>query len=129
MTRNGLDFCDWDQNSPMNDVTTAALLFSGVGVLFIALGIPLFRGRVRPNAWYGCRTTKTLSDEKIWYAVNRVTGRDMIAAGIAALLGSLVVFLIRGYMNSNIAAAVLLTILLLGVAMMVVNSLKTQRQM
>jgi uncharacterized membrane protein len=113
----------------MNDVTTAALLFSGVGLLYIALGIPLFRGQVRPNAWYGCRTTKTLSDEKIWYGVNRVTGRDMIVSGIAVLLSSLLVFLLRSHMNSNIAAAVLLTVLLLGVGIMVVNSFKTQKQM
>lgn len=67
----------------MNDVTTASLLFAAVGLLYIAPGVPLFRGQVKPNSWYGCRTTKTLSDEKIWYVVNRVTGRDMIAAGIA----------------------------------------------
>lgn len=74
-----------DLPSRMNDVTTASLLFAAVGLLYIALGIPLFRGQVKPNAWYECRTTKTMSNEKIWYAVNRVTGRDMIAAGIAVL--------------------------------------------
>jgi len=79
----------------MNDVTTASLLFAAVGFLFIALGIPLFRGQVKPNDWYGCRTTRTMSNERIWYVVNRVTGRDMIAAGIAVLIGSFVVFLLR----------------------------------
>ena len=33
-------------------------------------------------------------NERIWYAVNRVTGRDMIAAGIAVLISSVVVFLL-----------------------------------
>lgn len=113
----------------MNDVTTASILFAGVGLLYIALGIPLLRGQVKPNGWYGCRTTKTLSNEKIWYAVNRITGRDMIAAGIAVLISSLVVFLLRGQMNSDFAAAVLLAVLLLGVGAMVVNSLKAQKQM
>lgn len=60
----------------MGEIATAALTFTAVGVLFICLGIPLFLGRVRPNWWYGCRTKKTLSDVKVWYAVNRVTGRD-----------------------------------------------------
>jgi uncharacterized membrane protein len=113
----------------MNDVTTASLLFAAVGFLFIALGIPLFRGQVKPNSWYGCRTTKTLSDEKIWYVVNRVTGRDMIAAGIAVLISSLVVFVLRGQMNSDFAATVLLVVLILSVGAMVVNSLKAQKRM
>lgn len=112
----------------MNDVTTAALLFAAVGLLYIALGIPLFRGQVKPNAWYGCRTTKTLSNERIWYAVNRVTGRDMIATGIAVLIGSLVVFILRSQMSSEFAAAVLLAVLVLGVSAMVVNSLKAQKR-
>ena len=115
--------------SQMNDVTTAALLFSAVGFIYIALGIPLFRGRVKPNAWYGCRTTKTLSDERIWYAVNRVTGRDLIATGIAVLISSFVVFLVRTQINSTLAAALLLSVLIIGVAIMVVDSLKTQKRM
>lgn len=113
----------------MNDVTTAALLFTAVGFIYIALGIPLFRGRVKPNYWYGCRTTKTLSDERIWYAVNRVTGRDLIATGIAVLITSLIVFLLRTEMNSTLAVAILLSVLIVGVAIMVVDSLKTQKQM
>lgn len=113
----------------MNDVTIASLLFAAAGLVYIALGIPLFRGRVKPNWWYGCRTTKTLSNEEIWYAVNRVTGRDMIAAGAALLIGSVVVFLLKNQMNSGFATVVLLTVLILGVAIMVLNSLKTQRQM
>ena len=112
----------------MNDVTTASLLFAVVGLLYIALGVPLFRGQVKPNSWYGCRTRKTLSDEKIWYLVNRVTGRDMIAAGIVVLISSLAVFLLRSQMNSNFAAAVLLAVLIIGVGIMVVNSLKAQNQ-
>ena len=81
------------------------------------------------TASFGCRTTKTLSDEKIWYLVNRVTGRDMIAAGIAVLFSSLVVFLLRSQMNSDFAAAVLLAVLIIGVGIMVVNSLKVQKHM
>jgi uncharacterized membrane protein len=74
----------------MNEVVTAALLFTAVGLLFVGLGVPLLRGRVRPNLWYGCRTEKTLSDEEVWYAVNRVTGRDLVAGGIALVACSLV---------------------------------------
>ena len=51
----------------MNEVVTAALLFTAVGLPFLGLGVPPLRGRVRPNPWYGRRTEKTLSDEEVWY--------------------------------------------------------------
>lgn len=113
----------------MNDVTTASLLFAAVGLLYIALGVPLFRGQVKPNSWYGCRTTKTMSDEKIWYAVNRVNRPRHDSCRNCGLISSLVVFLLRSHMNSDFAAAVLLAVLILGVGAMVVNSLKAQKRM
>jgi uncharacterized membrane protein len=113
----------------MGEITKAALLFSLVGVLYIGLGIPLLRGRVRPNAWYGCRTQKTLSNEKIWYAVNRVTGRDLIIAGIMLIGSSFVIFTLGRGMNPDYAVLVLLTVLVLSVIRMVINSFRAQKQM
>ena len=55
-----------------------------LGALILAgLGIPLYAKWVGPNPWYGFRTPRTLSDPKIWYAVNRVTGFWLVATGIA----------------------------------------------
>ena len=113
----------------MDEITKATLLFSLVGVLFIGLGIPLLRGRVRPNSWYGCRTQKTLSDEKIWYAVNRVTGRDMIIAGFMLIGSSLVIFAFGRGMNPDYATFILLAVLVLSVIRMAVNSFKAQKRM
>ncbi|HYE78620.1 MAG TPA: SdpI family protein, partial [bacterium] len=61
--------------------------FALAGLLFIALGIPLWQDRVKPNALYGFRLPATLKDRDTWYRTNRVTGRDM------TLLGSLLVVL------------------------------------
>jgi uncharacterized membrane protein len=69
----------------MSDVSIAVLIFVAVGIVFIGLGVPLFLGRVPPNSCYGCRTTRSLSDEKIWYAINRVTGRNLNPGGISDL--------------------------------------------
>jgi uncharacterized membrane protein len=112
----------------MNDITTASILFAGVGLLYIALGIPLLRGRVKPNSWYGCRTQKTLSDETIWYAVNRVTGRYMIVSGVLLIVSSLVVFAVRSQINSTQAALILLVVLISSVGMMVIKSVQAQKQ-
>jgi uncharacterized membrane protein len=113
----------------MGEITKATILFSLVGVLLIGLGIPLLSGRVPPNFWYGCRTQKTLSDEKIWYAVNRVTGQDLIIAGIMLIASSLVIFAFWGGMNPDYAVLILLSVLVLSVIRMAVNSFKAQKRM
>ena len=113
----------------MNEVNTAALLFGIVGIVLIALGVPLFKKRVPPNSWYGCRTTKSLSDKGIWYAVNRVTGKDMIIAGIVVIISSLVVFMFGAGMNPTYAALILLAVLISATIGMVVNSIRTLKRL
>jgi uncharacterized membrane protein len=113
----------------MGEVVTAGLIFTAAGVLFIALGIPLLRGRVRPNSWYGCRTEKTLSDEKVWYAVNRVTGRDLVAGGVAVVAASLALVAFGRGMNPDHAVLALLLVLLLSVFIMAADSYGAQKRM
>ena len=113
----------------MGEVVTAALIFTAAGSVFIALGIPLLRRRVRPNSWYGCRTEKTLSDEKVWYAVNRVTGRDLVAAGVAVVACSLALLIFGRGMNPTYAVLALLFVLLLSVVIMAVDSHGAQKRM
>lgn len=59
-----------------------ALLYGLAGLLFIAIGIPLALKRVPPNRWYGFRTAKTLSNQTIWYAANRVVGTDLLSLAL-----------------------------------------------
>jgi uncharacterized membrane protein len=114
---------------PMNDVTVAALLFAAVGVLYIGFGIPLLKGRVQPNRWYGWRTKKTLSDARVWYAVNEIAGRDLIWTGVVVLVNSLIVFLLRNSISTTNARILLLLVFVTSVGFMVVNGLRAQRQM
>lgn len=113
----------------MNEVVTAALIFTAVGLLSVGLGVPLLRGRVRPNSWYGCRTEKTLSDEEVWYAVNRVTGRDLVACGVALVACSLVPLIFARGVDSDHAVLALLFVLLLSVVIMAVDSNVAQKRM
>ena len=62
-------------------------LLSGVLAL---LGIPQWVAMVGPNRFYGVRTPATLGDEAVWYAVNKAAGRDLVFAGGAGLVASLV---------------------------------------
>ncbi len=68
-----------------------SLLFGLLALMLIGLGLPLARRRVAPNLWYGFRVKATLEDEHVWYEVNEVAGRDLIATGALLLVLVLVV--------------------------------------
>ena len=56
-----------------------------VGVLSIALGIPLALGKVKPNSFCGFRVRKTLNDESVCYKINWFTGKAFIGSGITTV--------------------------------------------
>jgi hypothetical protein len=112
----------------MDGITIVTLTVAATGILLAALGIPLYKQRVPPNMWYGCRTEKSLSDERIWYSVNRVTGRDMIIAGVIIFVATLLVFPLRHTINDNLTIAILLGTLVFSVARMVVHSSRALRK-
>ena len=45
-----------------------------------------------------------MSDERIWYAVNRITGRDLIGAGIFLMVSSVLVYIFGDHVNPDYAA-------------------------
>jgi len=93
----------------MTQVTLYSLLFGGVGLLFVALSIPLIQERVPPNSTYGFRTAKSLSDPNIWYAINRISGRDLLVAGALIGLGSAgMLFLGQGLTPRQVVLTLLL---------------------
>ena len=94
-------------------VTVTTLLFASVGVLFVGLSIPLIRNRVPPNRYYGFRTTKTLSDPKIWYEVNHISGKDLFLAGALITLSSVTLLAIAQNWTTEHVVATLLLILIL----------------
>ena len=73
-----------------------SLVFLGAGVLFVGLGVPLVRRRVKPNALYGLRTAATLADEAVWYEANAAAGRDLVVLGAVVALAAGGGFLLPG---------------------------------
>lgn len=67
-----------------------ALIFLATGLLIAALGVPLWRRRIRPNTLYGVRVPATFKDEWVWYEANARGGRDLMIAGAAVALASIV---------------------------------------
>jgi hypothetical protein len=72
------------------------LLFAGLSLLLIGLAVPLIRGRVKPNAWYGFRIPLTLDNPEIWYPANRYAGRLLLVYGLVLLAVTLGLPLLLG---------------------------------
>jgi len=53
--------------------------------ILLLISVPLVLGRIPRNRFYGVRTRKTLSDERVWLAVNRLAGRLVIASSLIYL--------------------------------------------
>jgi hypothetical protein len=113
----------------MSDIIILALEFGLIGTLFTALGIPLKRGKVPPNMWYGFRTRKTLSNEDIWYAVNRATGEDMIRGGVSLMACSFFVIVLRDWLEYESALIILLGVTILTALWMFIHGISILRQM
>lgn len=52
--------------------------------------------RVKPNRFYGFRTPKTLSDERIWYEANEYAGKLLLAMGLICMAAAILLYLIPG---------------------------------
>jgi UDP-N-acetylmuramyl pentapeptide phosphotransferase/UDP-N-acetylglucosamine-1-phosphate transferase len=55
-------------------------------IIFLVVSIPLVLGWIPKNRFYGVRTRKTLADEHVWFAVNRLGGLLIIACSLIYLL-------------------------------------------
>jgi uncharacterized membrane protein len=65
-----------------------------IGTLIIAISLPLARGKVAMNHWYGVRVRQSFESEEKWYKINRFGGRQLMLWGaIIAALGAVALFL------------------------------------
>jgi predicted DNA repair protein MutK len=54
--------------------------FAVPALLLLIAAVPLVMGVIPRNRIYGFRTTKTLSDDGVWYRVNRRAGMAIVIA-------------------------------------------------
>lgn len=72
-------------------MTVLGWVFVACGLLVAGLAVPLIRGAVPPNRWYGVRIAKAFSSEENWYRLNRYGGTLLLQYGITiALVGATV---------------------------------------
>jgi uncharacterized membrane protein len=85
--------------------------------------------KVPPNSFYGCRTRKTLSNSKIWYEANHISGMDFCVAGLIVFVSSLAMLILGNAVSTNHAVATLLIILLLSAGGAVWHGLLTIKRL
>jgi hypothetical protein len=96
----------------MNSIQIIASLTTGVGLLILALAIPLIRGRVPPNGIYGIRTKAAFASRSDWYRINSLGGRYLAVSGLVILIfGGIGFFLSESARDGYSIAAAIVTLL------------------
>jgi uncharacterized membrane protein len=97
----------------------AASMYVAVGGMFSLISVPLIQGKVARNGIYGFRTPKTLSADRIWFPANRYMGRDLFVAGVAIVVGSLMMLVSAPLLGLSGASVALLGTCLMSVCIVV----------
>ena len=72
----------------MDPKTILFAIFLCGGAILGLLSVPLIKGKVPPNPWYGFRVRRTLSDPAVWYPANRYAGWRMLAMSVAWIIAA-----------------------------------------
>jgi uncharacterized membrane protein len=113
----------------MNNTLPHALVFAPVGFLFVVLAIPMIRGWVKPNRWYGFRTRKTFSTQQIWYAANRASGYEILLAGLTIVVTAITTEIIQQAIPPFPAHPVTVAVFLLAMVTATVRSFQILDQL
>lgn len=89
----------------MGEWTVSGIALVVAGLAMIGLGVPLVAGKIGRNRLYGYRTAATLSDDRVWYPVNALSGIWLIWAGLLALAIGCLLLIFRS--NDDAAELVL----------------------
>jgi len=112
------------------DNLMAMAIIAGSGVILIALGIPLWLRRVKPNHMYGFRTRATLENEDTWWVVNARCGRQLILLGVISIaMGIIAASIDFGKRGVSDALYSWILLLVLGIAWITVTGYRSACKM
>jgi len=63
-----------------------------VGILIIAVSIPLLKNKIRMNCWYGMRFRKSFKSNENWYKINSYGAKRMILWSLVIIIIGLLTF-------------------------------------
>lgn len=111
--------------------TIGTLMAGSLGIIFIALGIPLYLEKIPPNYWYGARINRyVFEDKEIWYAVNKGTGLQISIFGVLLVLIAAVTVPFLGNEKAQTIISIAVGVLMLPiVALMLTWGIRTTNRM
>ena len=89
------------------------LIYLFVGIIFMAISIPLIKRKVKINNWYGIRLPETMKNEKLWYEVNEKSGKHLFVFGLAICLLTLVLYFSK-FFSYNVSFLIMTFLILVG---------------
>lgn len=82
----------------------------GAGLVFILISVPLLRGRIPMNHFYGARFRKSFESDENWYRINRHAARQLILWSIPVILTGLAALFFRFDERDNLPLVFLLPV-------------------
>ena len=104
----------------MDEIIITILTFVFIGVVFIILGFPLLLKKVKPNWFYGFRTSTTVKNKDLWYKVNNQVGKEFIIAGIIVIIGSIFLLIFQPILT--LIQIILILLLLVHLSLIIIIS-------
>ena len=62
------------------------------GAALVGIAVPLLRGRIPPNHWYGIRIRAAFASDEAWYRINRHGGKSFACLGVATALTGVLIY-------------------------------------
>ena len=97
------------------------LIYIFMGVLFIAISIPLIKRKVKINNWYGVRLPQTMKNEEIWYEVNEKSGKHLFAFSTIIIFFS-ILFYIGNFFSSIVSFIIMTVLIYIGIIVIVIKA-------
>ena len=97
------------------------LIYLAVGIICIAISIPLIKRKIKINNWYGVRLPQTMKNEEIWYEVNEKSGKHLFAFGTIIIFFS-ILFYIGNFFSSIVSFVIMTVLILVGTIIIVIKA-------
>ena len=107
---------------------TLLVMYVVFGLLLIVLAIPMLRGKVPPNPWYGFRVPDTLSDPTRWYKANRYAARWLLLTGVITVVAAIALYFVPG-LSVDTYAWLVLAVFGVPFVLMIISSFRYLRRL